>query len=130
MTTVRSLEDIERENKIFDIARVLHEVNRTYCRLIGDDSQEEWERAPYWQVESAIAGVMNLLDNPGGTPLDSHNSWLRHKVADGWVYGDTKDPEKKTHPCIVPYDQLPEEQRYKYELFHVVGRMLIKKLEA
>lgn len=39
------------------IARVAHEVNRAYCKALGDDSQEVWELAPQWQRDSAIVGV-------------------------------------------------------------------------
>jgi len=39
------------------------------------------------------------------------------KVDSGWVYGEVKDVEKKTHPCIVPYEQLPVEQQSKDYIF-------------
>ena len=43
-------------------------------------------------------------------------------VADGWVYGIVKDPESKTHPCLVPYQDLPAEQRIKDSLFGLTVR--------
>lgn len=101
------------------IARICHAVNRAYCRSIGDDSQPAWEDAPDWQKESAINGVQFHLNNET-TPAASHENWLNQKVADGWVYGPVKDPEKKEHPCMVPYDQLPVEQRTKDYLFKAV----------
>ena len=39
------------------IARVCHEVNRAYCRAIGDESQPAWEDAPDWQQRSAVLGT-------------------------------------------------------------------------
>jgi hypothetical protein len=36
------------------------------------------------------------------------------------VYGEVKDAEKKTHPCIVPYKDLPPEQQAKDHLFKAV----------
>ena len=74
---------------------------------MGDDSQLHWEDAPDWQKDSARAGVRAKLANPETTPEQMHHSWLAQKKADGWVYGKKKDPEAKTHPCMVPYDQLP-----------------------
>lgn len=35
---------------------------------------------------------------------------MANKIADGWKYGEAKDPEAKTHPCLVPFDKLPEFQ--------------------
>lgn len=102
------------------IAFLCHTVNRAYCRSIGDDSQPQWHDAPDWQKESAIAGVKYRLENPDSSPADSHNSWLKQKEQDGWKYGPVKDPAKKEHPCYVPYDQLPPEQRFKDLLFQCV----------
>lgn len=99
------------------IARFCHEINKAYCEALGDFSQPEWDLAPDWQKESAVNGVLFHFENPNSTPSDSHNSWLAQKVAEGWVYGDVKDPEAKTHPCCVPYEQLPESQRAKDYLF-------------
>ena len=42
------------------------------------------------------------------------------KVADGWGYGETKDPEAKTHPCMVAFDQLPREQQAKDFIFRSI----------
>jgi hypothetical protein len=102
------------------IARLCHEVNKAYCESIGDHSQVSWEEAPEWQQNSAIDGVMFIKASPDTTPEDSHKNWLAHKVKDGWVYGPVKDVEKKEHPCMVPYEELPLEQRVKDYLFRAV----------
>lgn len=101
------------------IARICHEVNRAYCNSLGDTSQPSWEEAPEWQKESAVNGVEFHLRNET-TPEQSHENWMKEKVASGWVYGLVKDPEKKEHPCMVPYDQLPLEQRTKDYLFKAI----------
>jgi hypothetical protein len=97
------------------IARACHEVNRSYCLALGDLSQASWEDAPDWQRESARVGVIRAIE--GATPEQLHESWLSHKQADGWIYGTTKDAEKRVHPCMVPYGELPPEQRAKDHLF-------------
>ena len=107
---------------IEQIAKTCHEVNRAYCKSIGDDSQPQWKDAPEWQKQSAISGVSYHMKNPDSKPEDSHNNWLKDKEADGWQYGLVKDPEKKEHPCFVPYDQLPAEQQTKDALFIAVVR--------
>lgn len=101
------------------IAKLCHEVNRAYCRSIGDDSQPVWEEAPQWQKDSAINGVEFHMTNET-TPEQSHENWMREKITDGWIYGPVKNPEKKEHPCMVRYEELPAEQRTKDYLFKAV----------
>lgn len=100
-----------------DVARICHEANRAYCLTLGDTSQPAWDEAPKWQRDSAIQGVEDILGGLSTSPAASHARWLEEKIRDGWVYGPTKDPERKTHPCMVPYEQLPAEQQKKDLLF-------------
>jgi hypothetical protein len=106
------------------IASICHEANRRYCATIGDHSQVPWEDAPEWQRASAIKGVEHAIENPNAPPSASHDCWLEEKSATGWKYGPVKDPEKKEHPCFVPYQELPVEQRRKDALFQAVVRAL------
>ena len=108
------------EHKIEQIAKTCHEVNRAYCKSIGDNSQPSWENAPEWQRSSAIDGIKNIVEGIVKTPEDSHKGWLAEKERTGWVYGDIKDPEKKTHPCMVAYSELPKDQQTKDALFMAV----------
>ena len=102
------------------IARVCHEVNREYCRALGDLSQQPWDSAPQWQRDSAIRGVELHLNDPDASPAASHESWMQQKLDEGWVHGPVKDAEQKTHPCIVPFSELPPEQRAKDFIFRAV----------
>jgi hypothetical protein len=102
------------------IARVCHEANRAYCQSIGDNSQPDWGSAPDWQKQSAENDVRFHLENPNAAPSHLHEEWLKEKHAAGWKYGPVKDPDKKTHPCFVPYEELPEEQKKKDALFIAV----------
>lgn len=111
-------------NQIEMIAKACHEVNKTYCESVGDTSQVSWEEAPDWQRESAINGVKFRLENPDSTSEDIHNNWMSEKTRDGWIYGTSKDELNKTHPCMVPYEQLPVEQQTKDKLFITVVRAL------
>jgi hypothetical protein len=97
---------------------------------MGDDSQPSWEEAPEWQKESAIKGVaLHIEGHITGEPVSpeaSHQAWMEEKVNDGWVYGPEKNTELKTHPCMVPYNDLPAEQRAKDHLFAAVIRELMQ----
>lgn len=111
-----------------EIAKVCYEANRAYCEALGDHSFTPWDDAPDWQRYSNIAGVEFHLDNPNAEPDMSHNAWLRHKREDGWKYGPIKDPEKKEHPCMVPFYELPIEQQAKDLLFISITHALLPLL--
>jgi hypothetical protein len=102
------------------IARVAHEVNRAYCESLGDHTQLPWDQAPAWQRDSALTGVRLHLGDPWAGPAASHESWTAEKLRTGWVYGPVKDPVAKTHPCIMPLDELPREQQAKDYIFRGV----------
>lgn len=99
-----------------NIARVTHEANRALCCTLGDYTQVPWDSAPEWQKDSAREGVLFHLQGDY-TAEDSHLNWCKQKVKDGWLFGEVKDAEKKTHPCLRPYDELPNSQKMKDHLF-------------
>lgn len=107
-----------------DVARIAHEINKAYCEGIGDKSQVSWDEAPDWQKESAINGVKFHFENPDARASSSHDNWLAEKAGDGWVYGEVKDPEKKEHPCMVAFPDLPVEQQAKDHIFKAVCKSL------
>lgn len=114
---------------IQSIAAVCHEANYALCRGLGDHSQPTWVDAPDWQVQSAIKGVEFNLENPDAPASASHDSWLEVKRQDGWKYGPVKNPEKKEHPCFVPYEDLPLEQQAKDHLFKAIVAVLTPLLK-
>lgn len=64
------------------------------------------------RLNSLRIGTRWALENPSATAEDNHKCWMDTKVSQGWKYGDTLDIEAKTHPSLVPYDELsPVEQR-------------------
>lgn len=101
------------------IAKVAYEANAEYCRSIGDPV------AP-WEVteESTTKGVFALISDPSLTPEQLHQSWMAQKIREGYRYGKVKDAEAKTHPNLVDYSALPEQQRVKDYLFQAIVRVL------
>ncbi len=62
------------------------------------------------------------LINPEGLPeelhelLESiaeqvHDSWAAGRLAEGWTYGSHLDEAAKTHPSLIPYEELSEAER-------------------
>lgn len=101
-------------------AKIAHNVNQAYCKAIGENTMGSWEDCPHWQKVSCYTGVIYHMENRDITPEQSHKSWLKHKRENGWVYGEVKDEVKKTHPCMVPYEELPIEQKIKDYIFKAV----------
>ena len=40
-----------------------------------------------------------------------HEVWASGRIAQGWTYGEKRDDVNKTHPCLVPYEELPESEK-------------------
>jgi hypothetical protein len=104
------------------IAHVCHEANRALQIELQEPPSPHFPEAPEWMVASAVAGVQAA--QRGATPEQLHASWSELKRSEGWVYGPVKDFEAKTHPCLVPYAELPDAQRAKDVLFGAVVRAL------
>lgn len=52
-----------------------------------------------------------LLDLTEKIAENVHENWSLGRISEGWVYGVTRDDEKKTTPCLVPYSELPESEK-------------------
>lgn len=42
---------------------------------------------------------------------NTHETWAVQRLADGWKYGEQRDDANKLHPCLIPYEDLPEEEK-------------------
>ena len=40
-----------------------------------------------------------------------HEVWAKSRMKEGWTYGEQRDDKKKQTPCLVPYNELPEEEK-------------------
>jgi hypothetical protein len=118
--------DVTQLANYWRIARVCHEANRAYCQTIQDYSLKSWEASPEWQQKSCLDGVLFLSKNPEAGPEASHENWSATKLKEGWKYGQVKDPDKKEHPCLVPFNELPAEQQMKDKIFHAIARAMLE----
>ena len=41
----------------------------------------------------------------------AHDVWAQERLRVGWTYGPRRDDDKRQHPCLVPYEQLPESEK-------------------
>ena len=57
-----------------------------------------------------------------------HEVWSETRINQGWTYGEQRNDELKTHPCLVPYEELPESEK-EYDRNTSIGTLkLIMKL--
>lgn len=106
-----------------EIAQVVHEANRVLQKVNHEKFvSSPWDEAPRWQRDSCIDGVQRAI--LGDTPKELHESWVHYKKRDGWRYGAIKDEWAKTHPCMVPYEELPEYQKQKDLMFIAIVEAL------
>lgn len=40
-----------------------------------------------------------------------HDNWAKARIEEGWKYGPVRDDARKEHPCLVAYEELPEEEK-------------------
>jgi hypothetical protein len=73
------------------------------------------------RLPNEVAAVLERLAR------NAHEAWARERLADGWRWGPRRDEGAKLHPSLVPYDELPEEEK-KYDRI-AVGETL-KALSA
>lgn len=68
------------------------------------------------RLEGLMQGTEWTLRNPDATPKDNHANWIKSKSEQGYVYGEHLDIVKKTHPSMVPFEQLPDIEKRKDEM--------------
>lgn len=57
-----------------------------------------------------------------------HEIWAQQRIAQGWTYGERRDDTKKHHPCLIVYEDLPEEEKVYDRNTSVETLKLILKL--
>lgn len=57
-----------------------------------------------------------------------HEVWAKNRIEQGWTYGEKRSDELKQHPCLIPYEELPEVEK-DYDRDTALGTLkLISKL--
>lgn len=112
-------DDVLRERR----AEFVYEV----CRLEAIASCRPMVPEVYAQRDAAFrAQFLKTIDRlcadeaPPTTPEAEHDSWMRAYEEMGWRYGEVRDPVAKTHPDMVPFNELPKAERDKDAIFLAV----------
>ncbi len=58
---------------------------------------------------------------------NTHKVWASERIKEGWIYGEKRDDDKKTHPCLLPYDEIPESEKdYDRTISLNIVKLMIK----
>ena len=57
-----------------------------------------------------------------------HEVWAAGRINEGWQYGKTHSETLKHHPCLIPYDELPESEKEYDRRTAMETLKLIRKL--
>ena len=60
---------------------------------------------------SGIELPVNLLQLTEEIAKNVHEVWAAGRISEGWKWGPTRDDKKKETPCLVPYEELSEEEK-------------------
>ena len=132
--------ELETERQRLErLARASHEI---YCEDLQErgktsDTLVSWEELPEHYREQSRRAARDIpeklaridhvmiparshdapFDFPGealeGLAEQEHERFVRAKTVEGWSYGDERDEKRKTNPTLVPWEELPEEEREK-----------------
>lgn len=56
-------------------------------------------------IDDEILALSELLAK------NTHEVWAAGRLSDGWKYGKERDDELRETPCLVPYEELTEEEK-------------------
>ena len=53
----------------------------------------------------------DILDLSEQIAENVHEVWAASRMSEGWTYGKERNDALKQHPCLIPYDELPEMEK-------------------
>lgn len=72
----------------------------------------------YVQLPEELCGVIEQIAK------NVHEVWAKNRLEQGWVYGEVRNDELKQHPCLIPYEELPEVEK-AYDRDTAVGTLKV-----
>jgi hypothetical protein len=104
---------------IENAAMLCHEANRAFVLSCNRDDRTQlpWASSSDHVRASCIAGVHGVLAKRNTKPGESHESWMKYKLEQGWKIGPIKSEERKEHPNLVPFEKLSVLEQAKDYLF-------------
>jgi hypothetical protein len=102
---------------VSSLAKLIHKCVGTIPRIDGS-KPPKWSKLSFEDKQLSYRAIINILNNyPKFTPEDAHEVWMKAKINQGWKYGEQYNETAKLHPSIVPYDELPDSEKLKDEIW-------------
>jgi hypothetical protein len=60
---------------------------------------------------SAVQVPPELMELAETLARNVHENWAAERIKQGWKYGAVRNDIKKEHPCLIAYEELPEEEK-------------------
>ena len=112
-----------------EITSIIYEAARLEAiwskRSIVPEKWDERDEKFRNQMTDIVGQYLSMEQLP--TPEQAHNSWMESYFKMGWKYGKERDALKKTHPDLVPFSELPQDERDKDAIFLTLV-WLVKRL--
>lgn len=66
------------------------------------------------EIDGEVEALVEVLAR------NAHDLWAEQRLRDGWTYGPARCDETRKHPCLVRYDDLPDQEK-EYDRIAVRG---------
>lgn len=114
--------------------RISEDRYRTLKALYNDNIHQDidvMKTKTYIPQPIDISGIefpLELNDLAEQMSKNLHEVWSETRIQQGWTYGEQRNDELKTHPCLIPYEELPDSEK-EYDRNTAIGTLkLILKL--
>lgn len=113
-----SYDDVEpRPEALLFCAKLCHAAIKAYNDARGEITLD------FGLIKAGLVhAIQDAVEDERIDGKEMHRRWMEDKLAKGWVHGPEKDAQKRTHPCILGYEELPAEQRVKDNIILGIAR--------
>ena len=112
-------------------ARFVYEACRLHAQYLGcpvvpapfDEREEDFRKQFFETIQGYMEELYDDITELAEKGISeeeqrkAHDSWMERYFEMGWKYGEEYNPEKRTHPDLVPYDELDPKEKIKDEVF-------------
>jgi hypothetical protein len=112
---------MSNEEQLEFAVQLLYELNLVVRKLTNQQPIVEFKDISQEKKEYVKSALLSCWTGEKRTHEEQHKLWMQNKLEAGWTYGEKEDAVAKTHPSILPYDQLSWTEKLKDMLFQAVA---------
>ena len=105
-----------------ELAKIIYEACRVEAEWSGRSIVPEKYKDRDEKFRKQFIEIVNeyLSADQLPNPEEAHNSWVEAHRKMGWKYGEKRNQIEKTHPDIVPFEELPKDEKDKDAIFLII----------